>query len=76
VNFPWGSKSPFPAPAHAGEATLEIELPAGRHRAEWFDTTRGENLAGEDFAHPGGARKLVSPKFAEDIALSVKTVSR
>ncbi|MBI2946937.1 MAG: hypothetical protein HYY23_04780 [Verrucomicrobia bacterium] len=76
VNFAWGSRSPFPVPAHAGEATLEIELPPGSYKAEWFDTKSGAVAKTEDLKHPGGIRKLASPTFAEDIALGVKAVSR
>jgi hypothetical protein len=53
------------------EATIVIDLPAGRYRAEWLNTKTGQIDKAERFGHPGGGRPLASPKYSEDIALRI-----
>jgi len=53
-------------------AELALELPAGAWRAEWVDTKTGEVAKSQDFTHEGGASKLTSPPYKDDIALRVK----
>jgi len=52
-------------------ASLVLDLPAGRWRAEWLNTATGAAENPVEFDHAGGHRKLDSPKFAEDIALRI-----
>jgi hypothetical protein len=54
------------------QATLEVEMPAGKYRAEWINTKTGAVDKSEDFEHSGGTRKLASPDYREDIALRVR----
>jgi hypothetical protein len=61
-----------PGSGSAPAIDLVLELPAGSYRAEWLNPRTGEVDKTESFDHPGGARKLVSPPCAEDIALGVK----
>jgi hypothetical protein len=51
------------------QATLELELPAGRYTAQWFNTRTGQIEQTESFDHAGGSRRLLSPAYSEDIAL-------
>ena len=54
-------------------ATVTLDLPAGRYRAEWLDTKTGAASPAEAFDHAGGRRELASPEFADDVALKVTT---
>ena len=56
------------------EARLDLELSAGRYRAEWVDTKTGQVERAETLEHGGGSAGLVSPPFADDIALRVIAV--
>lgn len=76
INFSWGNKAPFPIPRHEGEVTLELELPAGSYHADWIDTLQGAVAKTEEFETAAGGRRLVAPKFSEDIALRVKRIVR
>ena len=53
------------------EATLVLDLPAGKYRAEWLNTKTGRLDATEDFEHQGNGRTLKSPRFSVDTALRV-----
>jgi hypothetical protein len=53
------------------EASLVLELPAGRYKAEWRNTRTGKIDKTEEFNHGGGELKLASPAYSEDIALRV-----
>jgi hypothetical protein len=55
-----------------GTAELSVELPAGAFRAEWINTLDGSVAKKERFRHDGGIRRLQSPNFDQDIALSIK----
>jgi hypothetical protein len=57
------------------QATLDVEMPAGKYRAEWLNTKTGEMDKREDFEHKGGTKSLVSPAYREDIALRVKSLN-
>jgi hypothetical protein len=50
-------------------AELTIDLPPGSYRAEWIDTKSGNSMHTAALQHAAEAAKLVSPGFAEDIAL-------
>ena len=52
-----------------GPAELSLDLPAGRYRAEWMNPATGALLDTEGFAHSGGAKALISPRFAGGVAL-------
>ena len=52
-------------------ATLVLDLPAGRYRAEWVDVKTGKIIQSEKLAHKGGEATLKSPEFANDAALRV-----
>ena len=55
-----------------GPTELAIDLSAGAYRAEWVRTTDGATHGAQTFRHEGGVKKLQSPEFSEDIALSIK----
>lgn len=65
-----------PIPANNGDddikATLTIELPAGHYNIKWVDTKTGKITARDEIRHEGGAYRLLSPSFANDIALSIR----
>ncbi len=50
-------------------AELVLDLPAGRYRAEWWNTKTGEVTPSAAFTHSGGEKILNSPPFSEDVAL-------
>jgi hypothetical protein len=55
-----------------GPSELGIELPKGKYRAEWLRPADGTTENAERFQHDGGVKKLRSPEFSEDIALSIR----
>lgn len=55
-----------------GRANLVLDLPAGRYVAEWLNTETGQIAKRERIDHDGGKRAFKSPRYAQDIALSVK----
>jgi len=57
-------------------ATLAVDLPPGRYRAEWIDVKSGKAIGSEEFAHKGGDRTLKSPDFANDVALRIVAASK
>jgi hypothetical protein len=63
----------YPVDSSEREAQVTLDMPAGRYRAEWVDTRTGNIAFGDDFDHPGGPRVLKGPRYAEDIALRVKS---
>jgi hypothetical protein len=54
------------------QATLDVEMPAGKYRAEWINTKTGAVDKSEDFEHKGGTKPLASPAYRDDIALRVR----
>ena len=63
-----------PAAAVPTEVELTLDLPAGKYAAEWVNTRTGKVDKADSFDHAGGQRKLVSPKFAVDVALRILAV--
>ncbi|HVR73046.1 MAG TPA: hypothetical protein VMT52_01885 [Planctomycetota bacterium] len=72
IHAPFGSKKGPPTDAKSWKIDLTLDLPAGAYRAEWLGTRSGKVEKSEDLEHAGGARRLASPEFTEDIALGVK----
>lgn len=58
------------------ETTLTLDLPAGAYRAEWIDAKTGSTAGSESFQHSGASKSLLSPVFANDIALRVTRTGR
>ena len=56
------------------QATLTLDVPAGRYRAEWVNTLNGKVDKSEEVTHGGGALTLGSPEYKEDVALGVVMV--
>ncbi|NLC59182.1 MAG: hypothetical protein GX774_20285 [Armatimonadetes bacterium] len=54
------------------ETRLVLNLPAGRYRVEWVSPRTGQVEKRETLRHPGGEATLVSPIYAEDIALRIR----
>ena len=54
------------------QAALEVDMPAGKYRAEWVNTKMGTVDKTEEFEHTGGTRTLASQIYREDIALRVQ----
>lgn len=57
--------------AGGAQATLSMELPAGRYTAEWVNTKTGRIDKRESLRHPGGTVALASPAYEDDIALRI-----
>ena len=48
-----------------------LDLPPGQYEVQWVDTKTGAVAGKESFQHAGGEKRLQSPVFANDVALSV-----
>jgi len=57
----------------AGE--LVLELPAGGYDATWIDVLTGSPLARTRVRHAGGRVALTPPRYAQDVALRVVSVT-
>ena len=57
--------------AGGSRATLTLDLPAGRYRAEWVNPSTGAVARTEDLDHDGGRTELGSPDYGVDIALRI-----
>ena len=55
-----------------GHADLDLDLPAGRFRAQWLNPRTGAIDKSQDIDHHGGRATLSSPRYDEDIALGIK----
>ena len=55
------------------EARVTLKLPPGQYRVEWVSTKNGIGDVTASFEHDGGAVKLTSPTFSDDIALRILT---
>jgi hypothetical protein len=53
------------------QANLVLELATGSYQVEWINTLTGKVAKPEKIKHPGGNVVLVSPPYAQDIALRV-----
>ena len=51
--------------------SLEVEMPAGKYRAEWINTLSGAIDKAEEFEHTGGNKTLVSPHYSGEAALRI-----
>jgi hypothetical protein len=71
INFAWGVKPPLSGRPNKGETALEIELPAGRWKAEWIDTKSGQ-ITAVPTMEGGAIRKFVAPTYDADIALRLR----
>jgi hypothetical protein len=72
INFNWGTGFSMPGSQKTVSAGLQLELPAGKYRAEWVDPLSGRVTRTEKFQHTGGVRVLAAPDFSADIALRIK----
>ena len=54
------------------QAELVLALPPANYQAQWVDTKTGQIAKTETFNHVGGDKTLVSPDYAEDLALRLK----
>jgi hypothetical protein len=71
-NRPDGSLTLFPELLKEARVELVLDLPAGAYAAQWVNTKTGQVDKTENLKHAGGKTILISPVFAEDIALRVK----
>jgi hypothetical protein len=55
----------------AASTPVELNVPPGRYRVEWLHTRSGRAMNRERRDHGGGALRLTSPEFTEDIALKI-----
>jgi hypothetical protein len=53
------------------QATLTLDVPAGRYRVEWVNTLTGAVDKSEEVLLAGGALAMDSPAYPEDVALRV-----
>lgn len=67
-------KPPFQVDGAAMSRTLALHLPPAAYQATWRDTRTGSNVKVEEFrvTAAGQETRLVSPVYAEDIALLVR----
>jgi hypothetical protein len=55
-------------------AQLELRLPAGRWRVEWIHPRTGQREPASELEHAGGAARLATPAYQEDLALVVTAI--
>jgi hypothetical protein len=60
------------APTGPQSATLQLQIPAGRYKAEWVHPRTGVVERGVKVMATGAPTLLVSPMFEEDIALRLR----
>jgi hypothetical protein len=58
----------------SGTARLQLALPAGRYRAQWFDPKTGQTTKRTLVRNGGGTVTLISPLYSEDVALAIRSV--
>ncbi len=58
------------------QATLSLDIEAGRYRAEWVNPRTGATDKTEMLNHTGGRITLASPPYVEDIALRLVRMGR
>jgi hypothetical protein len=51
--------------------TFELDAPAATYQIDWTDPATGKELANEIRNHTGGALKLQSPMYAQDLAVRI-----
>jgi hypothetical protein len=54
------------------QVDLQVDLPAGKYAVKWLNPTTGKIDQSDTLNCPGGVETLKSPKYSEDIALSIK----
>jgi hypothetical protein len=54
------------------QAELNLNLSAGKYKAEWINTRTGKVEKEEVLEHSGGERKISSPTYSEDVALRIR----
>jgi hypothetical protein len=55
---------------------LALELPAGAYEAEWVNTKTGQVEKAESFKQDAGSHTFSVPKYADDIALRIRSIAR
>jgi hypothetical protein len=58
------------------QVDLSVELPAGTYEVAWLNTRGGDVPKHERMTHAGGAARLSSPPYREDIALGIRAASK
>ena len=54
------------------KAVLEVELPPGNYEIEWWNPRQDGTRPKHTITHPGGAAKLETPEYSEDIAAVIR----
>ncbi len=72
VNFAWGTDGFLGRQAFRPATALELELPAGRFLAEWFDPAQPQSLGREEFGHAGGMKLLTVRQQGEEAVLRLE----
>ncbi len=57
------------------QATLSLDVEAGRYRAEWVNPRTGATDKTQELNHTGGKLTLSSPAYVEDIALRLVRIT-
>jgi hypothetical protein len=53
---------------------LSLDAPAGMYQKEWTNPRTRESLRDDGVEHPGGALRIVTPEYSEDLALKLVRV--
>ncbi len=75
-NVPNGPGFYEAVPGDYQETITLKSVPAGNYRAEWFRPSDLSPLLAATLQHPGGDLSLPTPRYAIDIALRLKLLSR
>ena len=72
VNFSWGTEGFLGRQTVRRLEALQLELPAGRYLAEWYDPAGPKSLGREEFNHEGGVRTLPARQAGDEIVLRLE----
>jgi hypothetical protein len=54
-----------------GKTTLELEAPQGKYEVRWWNPRQSGPPTVETVTHSGGALRITTPEYSEDIALTI-----
>jgi hypothetical protein len=73
VDFAFGTKGPLDPAADRTTPPAALDLPAGDWDVRWIDPVSGSTLRDERIdRHAGGARRLDTPQWTDDVAIVVR----
>ena len=72
VDFAWGTDGFLGRQTAQRLKALQLELPAGRYLAEWYDPAGPKSLGREEFTHEGGVRTVPARQTGDEAVLRLE----